>query len=147
MKNMLIAFIVSTLMLSCVTSSEVYENSLKFSYTDDVSSEKIMLKYINVGTLPICLSSHNLPSKKGRLNSNGTNIWLEVADNKYYFKEDNLGYCINCHAKLLPGKEIIAYLNYKDFHLPNTLYGERKYLSLNPIAYKCGDGKGIVIAE
>ncbi len=111
---------------------------LQYQMTDDPSNQRIQIRYRNVTTAAMCLDPEQWPNKAGKINYGSRSVTLVVGNEKFSLEDFDTGYCQGpCPQRVSPGQEIVGYLAYADFKLPERLQLQPKVLLFRPQGYSC----------
>jgi hypothetical protein len=86
----------------------------------------------------MCLNPEDWPNSAGKIDQGAGRVFLVVSDQRFPIEDFNTGYCVGgCPIYVEPREEIIGFIAYKDFNLPQALADKPKRLEFSPKAFPC----------
>ena len=111
---------------------------INYRMRDIPVQHRIELIYRNDSTSDVCLSSGNWPNPAGNIDQASGYVFLKVGAMRFPIKEFNEGYCPGgCGVRVSPGEQLLAFIPYSAFGVPEDLVGEEKTLEFSPVGFKC----------
>jgi hypothetical protein len=103
---------------------------------DDIANRRFVLDFQNLGRRTLCLSPALWPNEHGFISLTSAKIWVSIGSQDFRlhtFIED----CPTCTVKVKPRTNVVAYLSYAAFKIPDALATKSKILHLRPAAVIC----------
>lgn len=112
---------------SCTKPIEVIPN-IAVDATDDRKARQFVLAIRNDSDRALCVPEIEWPNAKGNFESNGTDAFVRIGDQRFYAPANNMGVCLakNCSLKIPPGQRLKAKLSYEKFGIPAELNDAEK---------------------
>lgn len=121
--------------MGCVATSTL--SRIPYEYVDHPASRRIELRYRNLKRFPVCLLPEFWPNEGGAIDQARGRVFLIVDGKRFSIKDINTGYCPGCAIRVESGQEVVSYIPYRFFDLPEELYDRRKELVFSPQGDRC----------
>jgi hypothetical protein len=113
---------------------------IDYDYFDRPEKQRVEIRFRNPFPYEVCLDDDIWPNETGALNQAADWVFLVVDGKKFSIRNINTGYCPNgCSTRVPAGEEIVSFIPYTDFDLPEDLYEKpKKLIFVFPLtAYRC----------
>ena len=134
-----LALLVVLLVTACATTL-AQPWRIAYSYEDDPSNQRLVLKYENRTSRDVCLTPENWPNQAGMLNQAGDTAYIAIDGARFAISDVNTGYCPGCHFRVRKGKSVIATMPYSHFGIPNRLARRPKTFHFEAFGQECWQG-------
>jgi hypothetical protein len=130
------AFLFCLFVAGCASRAEsIYIN---YRMVDDPGNNRIEFHYKNETRTSICLTPDQWPNSAGKINYGSDFLVLIVRNERFPVVDFNTGVCSGrCGERVSPGREIISYVSYADFRLPERFWHEPKTVEFRPQGIHC----------
>jgi hypothetical protein len=120
-------------------ASPIVMHELAYEQSDLPHRAVIEIRYRNNSAHQICVDPYAWPNSAGAISDADARAFLEVDSRRFPMKLFNSGYCIgdHCSTRIKPGQELVAYLPYDAFDLPEDLTFARKRFIFTVGGYEC----------
>lgn len=123
-------------LVSCISTSALIP--VQYELIDDPGQARVELRYRNDSDHTMCLLPEHWPNAAGKIHSASDTVFLIVGGQRFPIEEFNTGYCPQgCATRVAPGEEVIAFIPYSDFDLPESFRNKPKELQFSPKAFRC----------
>lgn len=132
-----VIFALGFLVAGCAAKTEtVYIN---YTMVDQPDNQRVQLRYRNETKTAICLTNDQWPNSAGKINYGSDFLILVVKNERFPVIDFDTGVCSGpCAERVAVGEEVVTYVPYTDFKLPERLWNEPKTLKFRPQGFSCG---------